>query len=72
VPTKCIMCGRKTILSDEHDSDKNEKRQRPQRLQTSNIIIEKIDGKRYTFHTADCALIFKMLSAVYGSNFADE
>jgi hypothetical protein len=65
------MCGNEAIISDEHDSDKNEKHQR-QEVGASNIIIEQIDGTCYTFDTADCALMFKRFSSVYGSNFADE
>jgi hypothetical protein len=69
---KCVMCGKEAIISDEHDNDKNKKkRQQPQQVQSS-MLVEQIDGKCYTFHTADCALIFKKLSTVYGSNFADE
>ena len=66
---KCVMCGNEAIISDEHDSDKNEQNQE---LGTSNIIIEQIDGTCYTFDTADCATMFKKFNAVYGSNFADE
>jgi hypothetical protein len=66
------MCGNEAIISDEHDNDKNEKKQQQQELETSNIIIEQIDGTRYTFDRADCAMMFKKFNAVYGSNFADE
>jgi hypothetical protein len=69
VPAKCAMCGNEAIISEEHDSDKNEKKQ--QEVETSNIIIEHIGGTRYTFDTADCALMFKKFNAVYGSNFAE-
>jgi hypothetical protein len=65
------MCGNEAIISDEHDIDKNEKKQQKE-LETSKIIIEQIDGTSYTFDTADCALMFKRFSAVYGSSFADE
>ena len=41
-------------------------------LGSSNIIVEQIDGTCYTFDSADCAMMFKKFSAVYGSNFADE
>jgi hypothetical protein len=68
---KCAMCGNEAIISDEHGIDKNEKRQQ-QEAETSNVIIEQIDGTCYTFDTADCALMFKRFSSVYGSNFADE
>jgi hypothetical protein len=65
------MCGKETMVSDVHDNNtKSDKRQ--QKQEASNIIIEKIDGIHYTFDTADCTLIFKKFSAVYGSNFADE
>ena len=67
---KCAMCGNEAIISDEHDSDNNEKKQ--QEVETPNIIIEQIDGTCYTFDTADCVLMFKKFSGVYGSNFADE
>jgi hypothetical protein len=63
------MCGNETIISDEHDIDKNELQHE---VETSNIIIEQIDGTCYTFDTADCAMMFKKFNAVYGSNFADE
>jgi hypothetical protein len=63
------MCGNEAIISDEHDIEKNE---RQQEVETSNIIIEQIDGTCYTFDTADCAMMFKKFNAVYGSNFADE
>jgi hypothetical protein len=65
------MCGNEAIISDEHDIDKNEKKQQKE-LETSKIIIEQIDGRCYTFDTTDCALMFKRFSAVYGSSFADE
>ena len=68
---KCPMCGNEAIISDEHDTDKNEKKQQ-QEVEASNIIIEQINGTCYTFDTADCALMFKRFSSVYGSNFADE
>ncbi|HJT48489.1 MAG TPA: hypothetical protein VJ729_09925 [Nitrososphaeraceae archaeon] len=58
------------IISDEHDSDKNEQQQ--QEVKSSNILIEQIDGTCYTFDTADCALMFEKFNAVYRSNFADE
>jgi YHS domain-containing protein len=32
-------------------------------------IIEKIDGKRYVFGREKCALTFKKLESVYGSDF---
>jgi len=63
------MCGNETIISDEHDIDKNELQHE---VESSNIIIEQIDGTCYTFDTADCAMMFKKFNAVYGSNFADE
>ena len=63
------MCGNETIISDEHDIDNNELQHE---VETSNIIIEQIDGTCYTFDTADCAMMFKKFNAVYGSNFADE
>jgi hypothetical protein len=53
VHAKCAMCGNEAIISDEHDSDNNEKKQ--QEVETPNIIIiEQIDGTSYTFDTADC------------------
>jgi hypothetical protein len=74
VPTKCAMCGKMAIISDEHDNNnKNEKeRQQVQEVETSNIIMEQIDGTYYIFDTTDCVLMFKKFSALYGSNFADE
>jgi hypothetical protein len=65
------MCGNEAIISDEHDIDKNEKKQQ-QELETSNITIEQIDGTCYIFDTANCAMMFKRFSAVDGSNIADE
>ena len=56
----CVMCGKMAIISDEHDSNKD------------HIMIEQIDGLSYTFDTADCAMMFKRFSSVYGNNFADE
>lgn len=56
-------------MSDKHDSNKNEQQQEGE---TSNIIIDQIDGTCYIFDTADCVLMFRRFSAVYGSNFADE
>ena len=53
------MCGKEFVVSDEHDSNKTDKEQKQQELKTSNMIVEQIDGRRYTFDTADCALMFK-------------
>jgi len=50
------MCGKMVVISDEHDINQ----------------IEQIDGISYTFDTADCAMMFKRFSSVYGSNFVDE
>ena len=55
----CAMCGKEFVVSDEHDSNKTDKEQKQQELKTSNMIVEQIDGRRYTFDTADCALMFK-------------
>jgi hypothetical protein len=63
------MCGKETIVSDEY-GHKDEKDQHEPG--TSNMIVEQIDGIRYPFDTADCALMFKKFSGVYGRNFADE
>jgi hypothetical protein len=54
-----------------HDNN-NEKERQQQEPDTSNIIVEQINGSYYTFDTASCALMFKKFNAVYGSNFADE
>ena len=59
------------IISDEHDIDKNEKEKRQQEL-NSHIILEQINGTCYTFDSADCAIMFKRFSDVYGSGLADE
>ena len=73
MPTKCAMCGKETVISDEYDSNnKTDKEQKQRELKTSNMIVEQIDGRRYTFDTADCALMFKRFNSVYGSSFADE
>ena len=67
------MCGKETVIIDEHDSNKRDKEQQKQEeVKASNIGVQQIDGTRYTFDTADCALMFKRFSSVYGSNFADE
>jgi hypothetical protein len=57
---KCAMCGKMAVISDEHDSIQN------------HIMVEQIDGISHTFDTADCAMMFKRFSSVYGNNFADE
>jgi hypothetical protein len=62
------MCGKTAGIG----NDKNEKKQQQQEMETSNIIIDQIDGTCYTFDTPDCALMFKKFNAVYGSNFEDE
>jgi hypothetical protein len=62
------MCGKTATISDGHDNNKNEK----ERQQVQETIVEQIDGTYYTFDTADCAMMFKRFSSVYGSNFADE
>jgi hypothetical protein len=63
------MCGKETVIRDEHDY-KDDKDQQEQG--TSNMITEQIDGTYYNFDTEDCALMFRKFSAVYGSNFADQ
>jgi hypothetical protein len=65
------MCGNEAIISDEHDSDRNEKKRRQQEL-NSHIILEQINGTCYAFDSADCAMMFKRFSDVYGSGFTDE
>jgi hypothetical protein len=65
------MCGNEAIISDEHDSDRNEKKRRQQEL-NSHIILEQINGTCYTFDSADCVMMFKRFSDVYGNNFADD
>ena len=54
------MCGKIAVISVEHDSNQN------------HIMVEKGDGISHTFDTADCAMMFKRFSSVYGNNFADE
>lgn len=68
------MCGKETVVTDEYDGNNNsdKEQQKQQEVKTSNMIVEQIDGTRYTFDTADCAMMFKKLSAVYGSSFVDE
>ena len=68
---KCAMCGKHAIVRDEHDN-KNGREQQEQGNNSSTMIVEQIDGTYYTFDTANCALTFKKLREVYGSNFADE
>jgi uncharacterized Zn finger protein (UPF0148 family) len=67
---KCAMCGKEATVREEHDINKNDKEQKQQE-KASPINVEQIDGTYYTFDTADCVLMFKKFSAVYGSNFAD-
>jgi hypothetical protein len=62
---KCAMCGKTTVTSNEQDNNKETNQQQ-------EVIVEQIDGTSYTFDTADCAMMFKRFSAVYGSSFADE
>jgi DNA-directed RNA polymerase subunit RPC12/RpoP len=50
---RCALCG-KTLLSKEKETD---------------VIVEMIDDKRYTFHTDDCVLMFKKFREVYGNDF---
>jgi hypothetical protein len=54
------MCGKMAVISGEHDSNQN------------HIMVEQIEGTSYTFDTAECAMMFKRFSSVYGSDFADE
>ena len=61
------MCGKEVIITNEHEH-KHDKVQQAEH----NIIAEQIDGTSYTFDTAECAMMFKRFSSVYGSNFADE
>jgi hypothetical protein len=68
---KCAMCGKDTIISDEHDN-KNKTKHQQENNSTSTIMVEQINGTCYTFDTADCALMFKKFNAVHGNNFADE
>jgi len=56
---KCALCGKIEVVSDEYDSNQN------------HMMVEQIDGISYTFDTADCAMMFKKFSSVYGNNFAD-
>ena len=43
-----------------------------QPVDACSVIVEQLDGACYTFDTADCAMMFKRFSSVYGSNFTDE
>jgi hypothetical protein len=63
------MCRKETVVSDGYGHERETKQQDPS---TSHMIVEQIDGTSYTFDTADCALMFKKFSGVYGSNFANE
>jgi hypothetical protein len=65
------MCGNEAVISNEHDSYNNEKKKQQQELK-SHIILEQINGTCYTFDSADCAMMFKRFSDVYGSAFADD
>jgi len=60
------MCGKNAVISDEQDNNNKETNQQQE------VIVEQIDGTSYIFDKADCALMFKRLSSVYGNNFADE
>ena len=64
------MCGKDAVVRDAYDT-KTENRHRLEDS-PSNILVEQINGISYTFDTADCAMMFKRFSSVYGSNFADQ
>jgi hypothetical protein len=66
------MCGKNVFVSDELDKQNEKDQQLENNLASPNRIVEQIDGTCYTFDTANCALMFKRFSSVYGSNFADE
>jgi hypothetical protein len=68
------MCRKDVSVRDEHEKEgKKEQHQQQQNKSTSStIIVEQINGSRYTFDTANCALMFKKFTEIYGSNFADE
>jgi hypothetical protein len=69
---RCAMCGKHVFVSDGLDNENQKDQQLENNLASLNRIVEQIDGTCYTFDTADCALMFKRFSSVYGSNFADE
>jgi len=66
-----VQCAEKMLSSEDYDM-KNDKEHKPQNNPSSDMIVEQINGTCYTFDTADCALMFKRFSSVYGSSFADE
>jgi hypothetical protein len=66
--SRCVICGNEAIITDRYDTI--EEHEGEPRI--SNIIVEHIDGTSYTFDTAECAVMFKRFSSVYGNNFADE
>jgi hypothetical protein len=68
------MCRKDVSVRDEYKKEgKKEQHQQQQNKSTSStIIVEQINGSRYTFDTANCALMFKKFIEIYGSNFADE
>jgi hypothetical protein len=65
------MCGKDAIIRQDYDT-KNDKEHKPQNNPNSDMLVEQINGTCYTFDTADCAMMFKRFSSVYGSSFADE
>ena len=66
------MCGKDITISDRHDKKKEKEQQQEINSTPTTIIVEQINGLRYTFDTANCALLFRKFRDVYGSSFADE
>jgi hypothetical protein len=67
------MCGKDAIIIDVHEKKREKEQQQQQNNSSSStMIVEQINGLHYTFDTADCALMFKKFSHIYGSNLADE
>ena len=69
---KCAMCGKHVFVSDGLDKKNEKDQQLEDNTASPTMIVEQIDGSYYSFDTANCAMMFKRFSSVYGSNFADE
>lgn len=63
---KCAICRNTIIVSDDQDNDNKETNRQQE------VIVGQVDGRLYTFDTADYALMFKRFSSVYGNTLADD
>jgi hypothetical protein len=68
---KCAMCGKDAIGRGKHDNDDKENGNKQGQQQENNSSLSTVSsGLHYNFDTASCALMFKKLIDIYGSNFA--